>query len=136
MYCYLYKTCSTMYWAVIPRCQIDFPYARETFPTPTMHVQVDLKNNSATQPVQYGCYVVVNTHTSPVELTPLDVDTVLAHCHAEVLHSKHRPPLTTALAAAAVSRPLDSQVVVLSLRAAVFTALRRGGCAWCSSRAA
>lgn len=46
---------------------------------------------------------------SSVKLAPLDIDTILAHRHAQILHGQHRPVLAASLPATAITRSLNAQ---------------------------
>lgn len=61
-----------------------------------------------------------------VKFATLDVDAIFTNSHSKVLHGEYRPSLTATLATAPIARPLDTQVVVLSFGATIFTA-------WCST---
>jgi hypothetical protein len=65
---------------------------------------------------------------SSIELAALDVDAVLAHSHAEVLHGEDSPALAATLSTTAVTRALDAEVVVLRFGAGVLASLSP---AWC-----
>lgn len=73
---------------------------------------------------------------SPVELSTLDVDAVLANGHAQVLHSEDSPALATALSATTVTCARRTQVGILCFGPTVFGAsARSSGALWaCPSR--
>jgi hypothetical protein len=65
---------------------------------------------------------------SSIELAALDVDAVLAHGHAEVLHGEDSPSLAATLSTTTVTRTLDAEVVVLGFGSGVLAALSPSWC--------
>lgn len=69
---------------------------------------------------------------SPVELAPLDVNTILAYCHAQIFHGKHSTSLAAALSTTAISWSLNTEVIVLGFCSTVLSTLCSSRC--CRSR--